>query len=54
MDTSYIIPFYNSSTCLNCYAPIEVMIFRGHGWCSEDCRKALVQKEAAVLERLDA
>jgi hypothetical protein len=33
-----------SNRCLNCGQPIQVMINRGTGWCSEQCRKALANE----------
>jgi hypothetical protein len=44
MDTRYIIPFYNTNKCMNCGAEVITQIFRGHGWCSDDCRKELLEK----------
>lgn len=32
----------NYGPCTNCTKPIQVAIFRDTGWCSENCRKALV------------
>ena len=29
------------SYCYYCHQPIRIMINRGTGWCSENCRKAL-------------
>lgn len=40
-----------SNRCLNCRRTIRIMINRGMGWCSEQCRKALAagwEAEAAV------
>lgn len=40
-----------SNRCLNCRRTILIMINRGMGWCSEQCRKALAagwEAEAAV------
>ena len=30
-------------SCKACGEPIDVTIFRGGDWCSDDCRKALVE-----------
>jgi len=32
------------SNCHNCHQPIRIMINRGTGWCSEQCRKALADE----------
>lgn len=31
----------SDNICKNCGKKILVSIFRGSGWCSDDCRKAL-------------
>lgn len=36
-----VMPFWKLGNCQNCGRPIEVAIFRGEDWCSDDCRKAL-------------
>ena len=33
-----------SNVCLTCRQPIQIMIYRGSGWCSEQCRKALADE----------
>ena len=33
-----------SGRCLCCKEPIRIMINRGTGWCSENCRKALADE----------
>jgi hypothetical protein len=37
----------SSDTCQNCKQQIRIAIFRGSGYCSENCRKALAAAEAS-------
>lgn len=37
--------------CKNCGRPIRISIFKGGDWCSELCRKALVNKMMAQKAR---
>lgn len=39
--------------CRNCFGTIHVMCNLGQDYCSENCRKALEQKEVESREALD-
>lgn len=39
-------------TCQNCGQPIRISIFKGTAWCSEDCRKALLEKTQKIMKVL--
>lgn len=36
------------NSCENCGNEIQVAIFKGGRWCSDDCRKALEKKDDSV------
>jgi ribosomal protein L37AE/L43A len=35
--------------CKNCGNKIEIAIFKGGDWCSDDCRKALAKKTTTKI-----